>query len=108
MGSYSQVTQSVSQVIKQVHGLRQEWNVWNDEAPLVQEEEIFHDITDQSTLVVPSNDQSSQQEPIQRSLMDLTPKRGVNTNHTWNDDQSHTTKALCGGICKFRVGYVCP
>ena len=45
------------------------------EVPLVQEEEedVFHDITDQSTLVVPSNDQSGRLEPVQRSLMDLTP-----------------------------------
>ena len=75
MGSYNEVTKNLSHVVKQVHGLRQEWNPCNDdETPLVQEEEeVFHDITDQSTLVVPSNDQSGQQEPTQRSLMDLTP-----------------------------------
>ena len=33
MGSYNNVTENVSYLIRQVHGLRQEGNAWNDDAP---------------------------------------------------------------------------
>ena len=67
--------------IQQVHKLRAEWDEWNGEEARPQDqenqEEIFHDPAEQSTMVVPNEnptiDRSGLQERVFRSLIDLSP-----------------------------------
>ena len=78
---YNEVSRNLSTVIQQVHKLRAEWDEWNGEEhqPQDQEspEEIFHDPAEQSTILVPSADQGTNQLDIHdrgfRSLIDLSP-----------------------------------
>ena len=73
--NYNDLAINLTNVIRQVHELRNEWKEWHEEEEDPQdqgEEEVFHD-PEQSTLLVPSREQSSQQDQVYRSLIDLTP-----------------------------------
>ena len=80
---YNEVSLNLSSVIQQVHKLRADWNEWNGNDEETQQydhenqEEIFHDPAEQSTMLVPVEDpvmhRSDLQDRVFRSLIDSSP-----------------------------------
>ena len=80
---YNEVSSNLSRVIQQVHKLRADWNDWNGNDEETQQyvhenqEEIFHDPAEQSTMLVPVEDpviqRSDLQDRVFRSLIDSSP-----------------------------------
>ena len=80
---YNEVSLNISRVIQQVHQLRDDGNDWNGNDEETQQydhenqEEIFHDPAEQSTMLVPVEDpvipRSDLQDRVFRSLIDSSP-----------------------------------
>ena len=78
---YNEVSLNLSKVIQQVHKLRADWDDWNENDEETQQyddenqEEIFHDPAEQSTMLVPVEDPVIQrlQDRVFRSLIDSSP-----------------------------------
>ena len=80
---YNEVSLNLSGVIQQVHKLHADWNDWNGNDEETQQydhenqEEIFHDPAEQSTMLMPVEDpviqRSDLQDGVFRSLIDSSP-----------------------------------